>query len=361
MIMHVITNFTASAGAETMLARLLRTSEDERIIVVSLIGVSDRNRNLANNPRVTYVALGSNSVTGLSSAIPRLAALIRRERPKAILCWMYHAMVAGTLGAVVSRQDMPVFWNVRQSLDDPASLSRSSRMAIAFAKKLSGRAAGIIYNSSRARELHQAYGFSDRNSVVIPNGFDLPQVNPPEPKAARRFGIAARFHPQKDHETFFRAAALVAQTHPEATFAAGGHGLSRNNPAVSELITKAGLSPESIDLMGEVADMPGFYQGIDVLVLSSRTEGFPNVIAEAMSFCKPVVTTDVGDAAAVIGDTGIAVPPRDPAALALAMCRILELSPEAYARLAMSARQRIESHYALPAIAQSYTDFVDGY
>lgn len=47
--------------------------------------------------------------------------------------------------------------------------------------------------------------------------------------------------------------------------------------------------------------MPEFYQSIDLLVLSSRTEGFPNVIAEAMSFGKPIVTTDVGDAAAVAG------------------------------------------------------------
>lgn len=43
MIMHVITNFTASAGAETMLARLLHGATDERIVVVSLIGVSERN------------------------------------------------------------------------------------------------------------------------------------------------------------------------------------------------------------------------------------------------------------------------------------------------------------------------------
>ncbi|MDK1385951.1 glycosyltransferase [Sinorhizobium sp. 8-89] len=359
MIMHVITNFTASAGAETMLARLLHNSTDERIIVVSLMGISERNRRLADNPRVVYVSLEAASLAALTGAVLRLSRLIKKERPDVILCWMYHAMIAGTVAARVARHGAQVFWNVRQSLDDPASLTRSSRLAIAMARLLSNLPSGIIYNSARALDLHRKYGYANRNAIVIPNGFELPRLPPsPSKAAARRIGIVGRFHPQKDHGTFFKAAASVIQTHPQAVFSAAGNGLSRDNPAVVELMAQAGLPVHAVDLRGEITDMAKFYQGIDLLVLSSRTEGFPNVIAEAMSYGKPIVTTDVGDAAAVAGNAGIAVPARDPEALAIAIRRILDLPAAEYARYARNARQRVENEYAITAITEKYAEFL---
>ena len=346
------------AGAETMLARMLRISGDSRILVAPLIGVSERNRALAANPRVVYVPQRVRSAFGLAAATIRLARIIRDERPKAVLCWMYHAMVVGAVAGRLAGAGTPVYWTVRQSLDDPASLSRSSRLALRGGRLLSGLPDGIIYNSARALELHGQYGYRNRNATVIPNGFDMPEAVAPEPRSPRVLGIAGRFHPQKDHGTFFRAAALTVQTHPEARFAAAGLGLAHDNPAVVSLIETAGLDRDRIDLRGELRDMAGFYRDIDALVLSSRTEGFPNVVAEAMSYGKPVVTTDVGDAAAVVGDTGFVVPPRDPEALAAAMRSMLDLSPESYAARACAARARIEAEYALPVIAGKYREFL---
>ena len=77
-----------------------------------------------------------------------------------------------------------------------------------------------------------------------------------------------------------------------------------------------------------------------------------------MSYGKPVVTTDVGDAAAVVGDTGFVVPPRNPEALAVAMRSMLDLSPESYAGRARAARDRVQAEYALPAIIEKYRSFV---
>ncbi|MEY9164246.1 glycosyltransferase involved in cell wall biosynthesis [Sinorhizobium fredii] len=358
MIMHVITNFTASAGAETMLARLLHGAADERIVVVSLIGVSDRNRNLADNPRVAYVSLAASSPAALPGAILRLARVIRKERPDVILCWMYHAMIVGTIAARLAGRGVPIYWNIRQSLDDPASLTRSSRLAIAGAKLLSSQPAGIIYNSARALELHRAYGYANRNMVAIPNGFELPRIGPTEATTARRIGIVGRFHPQKDHATFFKAVAAVRKTHPQAVFSAAGNGLSHDNRAVVDLMVEAGLPEHVIDLKGEISDMPSYYRSIDALVLSSRTEGFPNVIAEAMSYAKPIVTTDVGDAAAIAGNAGIAVPACDPEALAEAIREILDLSPTEYARYSRNARERVENEYEISAIRAKYASFL---
>ncbi len=361
MIMHVITNFTASAGAETMLCRLARGQTGCSVMIVSLMGMSERNRLLAGQ-NVTVVALGANSPISMLKSVWRLSRLIRQKRPSVLCCWMYHAMIVATIAVWLSGRRLPIYWNVRQSLDDMSSLSASSRLAIRICRHLSHHAAGFIYNSARALRMHGECGFRNHNAVVIPNGFDLPDAVPQRADGSRyrgkRVGIAARYHPQKDHETFFRAAAAVARTHQDAVFIAAGRGMDSENASVRALAVRSGLSDAQLDLMGEVSDMSDFYRNIDLLVLSSRTEGFPNVIAEAMSYGKPVVTTDVGDAAQVAGSAGLVVPPRDAEALAAAIRTILDADDGQYQRLSQRARRHVEEHYALAAVRRRYAEFL---
>jgi glycosyltransferase involved in cell wall biosynthesis len=361
MIMHVITNFTASAGAETMLCRLTSGQKERSVVVVSLMEISERNRLLAGGS-VTLVSLGAHSLASMLISVWRLAQLIRQHRPDVLCCWMYHAMIAGTIASRLAGAKLPVYWNVRQSLDDMSSLSRSTRTAIRICRYLSSQAAGLVYNSSRALRMHEDCGFSNHNAVVIPNGFELPDGVPDTADAIgrrrNRVGIAARYHPQKDHETFFKAAAAVAETHGDAVFVAAGKGMDVDNPAVMALAVRSGLLGPRVDLKGEVSDMAEFYRNIDLLVLSSRTEGFPNVIAEAMSHGKPVVTTDVGDAAQLVGSAGLVVPPRDADAMAAAIETILDADEDAYRRLSRTARARVEEHYTLAAVRQRYADFL---
>lgn len=356
MLLHVITNFTAHAGAESMLARLLRQSGEH--LVVPLMDVSDHYRSLEGD-RVRIEPLQARSVAGMAASARPLAAILRRERPDAVLCWMYHAMVVGTLAAGLARTATPIFWNVRQSLDDMAVLSRSTRIALHGARLLSHTPDGIVFNSGRAADMHRRFGFRNANMTVIPNGFEPPAEAPAHrPGDALTFGIAARLHPQKDHETFFQAAALVHARYPAVRFQAAGAGLEAGSEAVERLLQASGLPRDAIALRGEISDMAGFYGGIDVLVLSSRTEGFPNVVGEAMSHGRPVVTTDVGDAAAIVGETGFVVPPRDVQAMADAMERLILASAADFRARGLAARARIDAHYSLPAIARQFDRFV---
>lgn len=358
MILHVITNFAARAGAETMLARLVSSDAQEPTIIVSLMDISEHNRTLASGSNVRFIALNAKSPVSLVPAISKLVGLIDGERPDVLVCWMYHAMIAGTLASRFSDRRPQVYWNIRQSLDDPQSLSRSSQMAILLCRSLSRRADGLIYNSSRALKLHGDYGFDNTNAVVIPNGFDLAPTAGARHRRRSRIGIAARFHPQKDHITFFRAASCVAATHPYATFIAAGRGLTWENKAVVALLSNAGLARDRLELLGEVGKMTNFYEDIDFLVLSSRTEGFPNVLAEAMSHGRPVVTTDVGDAAIVVGQAGLVVPARNPDALAMAIRTLLDVDDEAFLRLSENARRHIEENYELSAVVGQYRKYL---
>lgn len=357
-VMHVITNMMASGGAEVMLLRLVRASGSKRHSIVSLMDVSERHRAMITELDLDVRSLKARSTLGMLRAVQTLARTIREEQPDAVMCWLYHAMIVGQLAAWRAGTGIPVFWNVRQSLDDLSSMSTSTRLALTLSRHLSSRPAGIVFNSSRAVDLHRTFGYRNDNCIMIPNGFDLIPGQPMNGRKPTTFGIAGRLHPQKDYATFFAAAARARQSCAGIRFLAVGAGLTPENDAVRAMMAAAGLPPETIDLRGNTSNMEQFYRDIDVLVLSSRTEGFPNVVAEAMNFGKPVVATDVGDAAAIVGNAGLIVPPADPSALAHAMCRMVELEPAEYAGLSAAAKSRIDSNYSLPHVAGLYDAFL---
>jgi glycosyltransferase involved in cell wall biosynthesis len=109
-----------------------------------------------------------------------------------------------------------------------------------------------------------------------------------------------------------------------------------------------------VHLLGLREDVPTVTAALDVSVLSSTSEGFPNVVGEAMSCGVPCVVTDVGDCAWIVGDTGRVVPPHDSASLASAIDGVLALGPTQRAALGERARRRIANHFSLDAVVGQY-------
>jgi len=212
-------------------------------------------------------------------------------------------------------------------------------------------------------------GYSAAKGMLVPNGFDTELLSPNAEARTRlrgRLGLAddailvghlARYHPVKDHATYLEAAGGLSE--PRIQFLMGGRGVDPSNKELAGLIERLGLGSR-VMLLGEVDDVGAILPGLDVLCVSSRSEAFPNVVGEAMSCGVPCVTTDVGDAAQIVGETGRVVPVGDPARLAEALRAIVQMGAEARDRLGRVARQRIIEHYSLDSMITQYQRIYEG-
>jgi glycosyltransferase involved in cell wall biosynthesis len=114
------------------------------------------------------------------------------------------------------------------------------------------------------------------------------------------------------------------------------------------------LSSPNVHLLGERTDLAAVNSSFDIATLSSLGEGFPNVIAEAMACEVPCVSTDVGDARWIIGETGRIVPPRDPEALAAAWADVIAMGSERRRELGIRARARVAAKFSLDRAVARY-------
>jgi glycosyltransferase involved in cell wall biosynthesis len=361
-VAHLITDLEP-AGAELMLARLVETFAgtqiDNAVISLGTRGpVADR----IASAGVPVFALDIRPGRPDPRALWRLVRLLRRLRPALVQTWLYHADFAGLLAGALIR--LPVVWNIRcaelDPRDHPSSLTPLLR-ALALASRYP---AAVICNSFAGQRAHEQIGYRPRRWAVIPNGFDTDAFRPqPAARGELRHelglspavplvGLLARFHPMKDQATFLNAAKQVITTLPDVHIVAAGRGVDAA-PSLREFVREAGLG-DRIHLLPGRNDAPRFLAALDVAVSSSYGEAFPNVVGEAMACGTPCVVTDVGDSAQIVGDTGVIVPPRDPAALAAGILRLLDEDETARSARGVAARTRILADFSLTRAAARY-------
>ncbi len=361
-VCHVITGLEVG-GAELALCGLLETLSEPDNTVVALRGKSALSARVADLAPLAH--LDMNPGRAMPRDVFRLRNLLRRNQPDVIHAWMYHANLLSSLAMAGLRT--PVIWGIHHSLSDLASEKRKTRFVIRANAWLSRSPARIRYVSALASKQHSQFGFSARRALVIPNGYDTDRLKP-DPVARVRvrrelgidpdvlvIGMVARVHPTKDHGNFLAAAARFLPEHPGTVFVLVGEGASVGNPALVASIERLGLRVH-VRLCGKRKDIPALDAAFDIATLSSRGEAFPNAIAEAMACGTPCVSTDVGDAALIIGNAGVVVPPRDAVALSQGWARLAALSTSERRALGQRARERIVECFARQAIARRFLD-----
>jgi glycosyltransferase involved in cell wall biosynthesis len=353
-------------GAETRLLRLAEGVDRARIemSVVSLHGAGIIGESLAAL-NVPVYPLNWKTVPGAPRALLELSRLIRSLRPDVVQGWMLHGNLAAALAALLSRSRAPLLWGVPHSFEALRTEKASTALLARALVVLAPRSTKIVYNSQRGAWDHEAAGFGRSRSVVIPNGFDCQRFRPRAgareelrgqlavPPETPLIGYVARVHLAKDHEMFLKAAALLAAAYTCPRFVLVGRGTA--GPELAGRIAAAGLEGK-VHTLGERRDVERIMAGLDICTSSSRAEGFPGAIGEAMACGIPCVATAAGDTGRLIGDTGRIVPRSDPAALQSAWADLLALSPEARRQLGAAARRRIVEQFSLQRAADQYEE-----
>lgn len=387
-IAHVITTLDVG-GAERALVRLATALEgpDVRQLVVSLKppGPLASDLRAAGIPVHTVAMEPSRSIGTGPAGVARLVHLLRRARPDVVQTWMYHADVLGGLAARAAGIGA-VAWNVRHA-DLPlegygAATAALGRVSVPLAHVLPRC---VVTNSASGLDRHVARGYPRDAMRLIPNGVPLPDEATPDREAARAalglppdafvIGRVGRGHPQKDLPTLLAAVARLRAEGRDLCLAVVGEGYRSGEPTFDRAVADAGLAGANgvagadgatgvagavradgvVRGYGRRGDAALLPRAFDVAVSSSAFgENCPNAVLEAMAVGTPVVTTDVGDSARVVGDTGRVVPPRDPAALAAALGALYDLGPEERRRLGLAAAARVAAEYSLATMTERY-------
>jgi glycosyltransferase involved in cell wall biosynthesis len=353
IVLHVIPGL-GPGGAEHMLTRLVTAKRKEPIapVVADLLGGGE----LADTIRAAGVPvheLGFRYRAALPATLFGLTELIRKLRPVVIQSWLYYADLLSlwSLERSGQRDTTRLYWGVRCSDMDLRHYGPALRWAIAACARRADRPDAVVANSFAGRGVHQRLGYFPRAFPVIPNGVDTTRFRPDGEARARirsELGIAedislvvhvARVDPMKDHQTLL----AVARALPDVAFLIAGIG------------TRSLETPTNVTALGKRTDVQALYAAADLAVSTSAFgEGFPNVIAEAMSSGIPVVATDVGDARRIVGETGTLVPARDVTAMVAAVRALLSESNAQKTQRTASCRQRIEARYSLDRAVEAF-------
>jgi glycosyltransferase involved in cell wall biosynthesis len=355
-------------GAEMMLWKLLTRMDRTRFEPCVLVLNSEEDgmlpafRQLDAPCEMLGLRPGWRALFGLH----RLSAALKKYKPDLIQGWMYHANLAASLTASRIQPRVPVLWNIRATIMDRRQEKGLTALLIWLGGKFSSSPVRIINNSNTSALEHERLGYSTSNGVILPNGFDTERFSPRQEarqelrkslgldEDAMLIGLVARYHPMKDHRNFLHAASIVKAAHPRACFVLAGESAAAGNPELTAVISECRLS-QSVYLLGRRDDMHLVSAAFDILVSSSSSgEGFPNVVGEAMSCGVSCVVTDVGDCKDVVADTGLVVEPRNAAALAGAITRLIDGGSEMRHALGLRARRRVLDKYSLDSIVRQY-------
>ncbi len=351
-ILHVVPDL-GIGGAERVLTQMLTAKGEwanEAVVACLLPGGFYIDQLRAAGIKVAV--FNCNNVTGIISSLFEIVRLISSLKPSIVQGWMYYGDFAALVAVLMShrRKKTRVIWTIRCSNMDLRQYRRRLWGTVQACRIFSSFPDLVIANSTAGIKAHLAIGYRPRRTEIIANGIDVEQFRPDAVSRAavrNELGISedviviahvARVDPMKDHHNFIAAMTEL--------------------PDYRALLIGAGteeLSIANVQSLGVCIDMPRFLAAADFVVSSSAFgEGFSNVIAEGMACGLPAVSTDVGDATLIIGDTGLVVPPQDPHALAVAIRTLASEPLTQKAERSARARARIVENFSLELAVERF-------
>ena len=280
-IYHIIPNLN-SAGAENFLLSLsTHLSKEYNQIIYTF-----------SNPEKDILFPKFDSSIKFIFNKEELIGSLKNFQNPIIICWMYPSIFFLETLRVFNKIDAKIVWNIRHSSFLPFEIKQ--KVGLIFLGLLSKiRKYSIIYCAFASRDYHQRFFFYKRKSEVILNGL-IKKLDFKDLKNEDYFLYVGRYNPSKGPDFLLRVFKKYVKINPEAKLKIAGGGWNRNQMD-NALIN-------NIEILGNVDDLSALYAKAKCFLFTSKTEGFPNVLAEACSFGLPIITTNPGDASVILKD-----------------------------------------------------------
>jgi glycosyltransferase involved in cell wall biosynthesis len=301
--------------------------------------------------------------------LTRLMITLRREQPDIL----HGYLDVPNILTVLMKPFLPhtrIVWGIRTSKIDLTRYDWLVHLTYHAETWLSKWADLIINNSYSGMAYASQRGLPKQKMIVIPNGIDTSRFHP-DPIARVRvrldwkvskneylIGSVARFDPIKGHSTFLEAASLLIKIRDDVRFVCVGDGPESYKSNLQNQANKLGIT-EYLIWAGSFDAMPDVYNAFDFIVSSSISEGFPNVVGEAMACGVPSVVTDVGDSARIVGETGLVVPSKSPEALETGMLEMLRWLEKDQKEIAFLTSQRIIEEFSVTKLIDDTTQALE--
>ncbi|KWU02526.1 glycosyl transferase family 1 [Vibrio toranzoniae] len=365
-ILHVITGL-GDGGAEATLVRLCLADKKNEHIVISLMDSGKYGQYLKDN-YVTVEVLNMPKGKVTLKGIIKLYKDIKRIAPDVVQTWMYHAdLIGGVTARILGIKN--INWGVHHSDLTPANSKKSTIFIAKICSYLSYFIPkNIIFCADSAARVHRKIGYSKRKIKIIYNGYDIKlfdRNNNYSASVKKEFhisegtillGMVSRFHPFKDHENLIKALGFLKRKGYSFKCILAGAGMLPGNKSLENWIRCSNVEDEVL-LIGSRNDIPRIMNGIDIHLLSSSSEAFPNVLNEAMACGTPCVTTNVGDAAVIVGKTGWVTNAMDPINFSKLIEEAIDemtLNSKLWEKRCLASRVRIIENYTVQLMKEKY-------
>jgi len=361
--LHIITGLHVG-GAETMLLRLIK-HKPESLNSTVVVSLTDTGKigSILEKMGVTVMYLNMHNWLSIFNAVLRLKKIIKVEKPSLVHCWMYHANIIGGIAAFMA-QNKNIIWSIRRS-----SLKFNESLSTFIIMKIGALLSSVIPKiiicvAESGMHNHEKYGYERNKMMVIPNGFELEKYRQDTCKRERIrkdldidddqivIGCVGRFHQSKSYDSLIASANEVIRSFKNVRYMLVGRDLNPQNAILMNWINQIGYADRFL-LVGETHNVANYMSAMDIFCLPSNTEGFPNVLGEAMASELPCVVSDVGDVRKITGDLAILVESNS-GKLSEGLCDMLSKDKEERRKIGLMGRKKIEKEYPIKKICQKY-------
>ena len=287
---HIIPTLQ-NAGAETVLTRLIEEFSGKGIeqFVITSQGTTKDFHYATINKYATIVDWRTNP--------EGVKQIILQNRKAPILAWMYSSILLVHKLKYRLKAQNPIFWNIRHSSFRWNQIyQKLALFAFSFYSHL--KQPKIIYCSYRAKEVHEMYFFSKKNSAVIQNRLAKKQnlnpleVNETDEKSEPFFLYVGRYDPIKGPKRLVQIIRTFFLENPEVNLKIAGSGWTIDK--IPKQIR------DRVFLLGNVKNIYPLYQSAKALLFTSHAEGYPNVLVEAVVSGTPIVGFEAGDSKLIL-------------------------------------------------------------